>query len=195
MEGVSIGWNCNSATTGVTTGLRKTKANGYKTCPFDEMVTNFDGMIECINDDFKYLCDSKYLKIIHISPESKWFNTHNDGDNVIYNTKYKFIFNHESPGHADLYKSQDWKNGINHFVLNDFEELKNRYNRRIDNLKELLNSGKFINFILTHPDTKDPELDRLKTTIRKIYPNLKFDIVSLSCDKKIYEEHLELMNR
>lgn len=68
--------------------------------------------------------------------------------------------------------------------MNDFEELKNRYNKRIDNLKELLNSGKFINFILTHPDIKDSDLDRLKTTIRKIYPNLKFDIVSLSCDKK-----------
>ena len=194
MEGVSIGWNCNSATAGVSLGFRKTKANGYKTCPFDEMITNFDGIIECINDDFKYLCDSNYLEIIQISPESTFLNTHKDGDRVIYNTKYKFIFNHESPGHADLYKSQEWKNGINHFVLNDFEELKTRYNRRINNFKELVNSGNFIKFILTRPDTKETDLDILKSTIHKKYPNLNFDIVSLSCDKKIYEEHLTLMN-
>ena len=140
------------------------------------------------------ILSDNYLEIIQISPESTFLNTHKDGDRVIYNTKYKFIFNHESPGHADLYKSQEWKNGINHFVLNDFEELKTRYNRRINNFKELVNSGNFIKFILTRPDTKETDLDILKSTIHKKYPNLNFDIVSLSCDKKSYEEHLTLMN-
>ena len=28
-EGISLGWNCNSAGVGASTGLRKTKQNGY----------------------------------------------------------------------------------------------------------------------------------------------------------------------
>ena len=51
-EGISLGQNCHSAIVGVSMGLRKTKQNGYKTCPFDEMVTNYKGIIECIKDDF-----------------------------------------------------------------------------------------------------------------------------------------------
>ena len=72
-EGISLGWNCDSASVGVSTGLRKTKQNGYKTCPFDEMITNYKGIIECIKDDFEFLCDIKYLKLIKIPKESKWF--------------------------------------------------------------------------------------------------------------------------
>ena len=36
-EGISLGWNCESANYGVANGIRSTKQNGYKTCPFDEM--------------------------------------------------------------------------------------------------------------------------------------------------------------
>ena len=71
MEGVSLGWNCHSANHGVSIGVRNIKANGYKTCPFDEMVTNYRGIIECILDDFQYLCDNEYLELIQIPKESK----------------------------------------------------------------------------------------------------------------------------
>jgi hypothetical protein len=70
-EAISLGWNCHSASTGVYMGLRKTKQNGYKTCPFDEMVTNYEGIIECIKDDFKYLCDIEYLELIKITKRIK----------------------------------------------------------------------------------------------------------------------------
>ena len=108
-EGISLGWNCNSAIVGVSTCLRKTKQNGYKTCPFDEMISNYKGIIECIKDDFKFLCDIKYLKLIKIREEY-----------MIYNIKYNFIFNHESPGHANLFISQKWAKGINHYIMNDY---------------------------------------------------------------------------
>jgi hypothetical protein len=74
-EGISLGWNCNSASVGVSNGIRNTKKNGYKTCPFDAMITNYKGIIDCINDDFKYLCDPQYLELIKIPKESKWLNT------------------------------------------------------------------------------------------------------------------------
>jgi len=129
-EGISLGWCCYSAGFGVSTGLRKTKKNGYKTCPFDEMITNYEGIIECIADDFEYLCDKEYLELIKIPKESKWLNTNGDGDIMIYNKKYKFIFNHESPGHANLFVNQKWSKGINHYIINDYEEFINRYKKK-----------------------------------------------------------------
>lgn len=188
-EGISLGWNCHSATVGVSTGLRKTKQDGYKTCPFDEMVTNYKGIIECIKDDFEFLCDIKYLKLIKISNESKFLS----GEDIIYNTKYNFIFNHESPGHANLFVHQKWKNGINHYIINDYEEFINRYKRRIQNIKDLLNSKNNITFILTRPNTKLCDISELSEVIINKYPFLNFKFVFLDCDKYIYYEHLLLM--
>lgn len=51
--GISLGWNCSPAIAGVSNGIRLSKSNGYLTCPFDEMVSNLPGIIECISDDFK----------------------------------------------------------------------------------------------------------------------------------------------
>ena len=59
--GISLGWNCHSAVVGVNHGLRKRKENGYKTCVFDTMISNFDGVVECIKDDFAFFTDEKYL--------------------------------------------------------------------------------------------------------------------------------------
>lgn len=189
-EGLSLGWNCYSAVEGVSKNLRNKKQDGYKTCPFDEMITNYNGVIECIKDDFKYLCDSSYLEIIQIPRNSIHLQ---EGDKVIYNNKYKFIFNHESPGHADLYIYQNWEKGINHYILNDFEELKKRYERRIQNMKELLNSGKFINFLLNRPNTIKNELDKFKNVINEMYPNLKYNIIVFNTEKKVLYDHLLLM--
>jgi hypothetical protein len=193
-EGISLGWNCHSAFIGVSTGLRKTKQNGYKTCPFDEMITNYKGIIECIKDDFEFLCDIKYLKLIKIPPESKYLNTNGDGDLMIYNTKYKFLFNHESPGHANFFIHQKWTKGINHYVMNDYEEFINRYKRRIQNMKDLLNSKNMITFILTRPHTELCDISELNEVIINKYPFLKFKFVFLDFDKYIYYDHLLLMN-
>ena len=54
-ESISLGWNCSSATYGVQHKLRTTKKNGYKTCPFDEMITNYQGIVQCFLDNFQYL--------------------------------------------------------------------------------------------------------------------------------------------
>jgi hypothetical protein len=195
-EGISLGWNCDSAIYGVVHGLRKTKNNGYKTCPFDEMITNYQGIINCIEDDFKYLCDIEYLELIQISKDSKWLNTNGDGDIMIYNKKYNFIFNHESPGHANLYITQKWSKGINHYILNNYEEFRNRYNRRIDNIKELLNSNKNISFIISRPfNDNTNNTSELENIIKNKYPQLNFKIITINCDKNIYEEHFSLMTK
>ena len=153
------------------------------------MVTNYKGIIECIKDDFEFLCDIKYLKLIKIPNESKFLS----GEDIIYNTKYNFIFNHESPGHANLFVHQKWKNGINHYIINDYEEFINRYKRRIQNIKDLLNSKNNITFILTRPNTKLYDISELSEVIINKYPFLNFKFVFLDWDKYFYYEHLLLM--
>ena len=192
-QGISLGWNCNSAICGVSLGLRNTKQNGYKTCPFDEIVTNYKGIIDCIADDFAYLCDIKYIELIKIPKESKWLNTNGDGDVMIYNTKYKFIFNHESPGHAHLFIHQNWSKGINHYIMNDYEEFINRYKRRIQNMKDLLNNNNKITFLLTRPNTKQSDISDLSNIIKTKYPLLDFNFVLFDFDKYILYDHLLLM--
>lgn len=192
-EGISLGWNCHSAVTGVLAGLRNKKENGYKTCPFDEMYTNYKGLIDCINDDFKYLCDINYLELMQIPKESKYLNTDGNGDLVIYNKKYKFIFNHESPGHANLYLTQKWTKGINHYVMNNYEEFINRYKRRIQNMKDLLSSNKNITFILTRSNPHIGDISELNNTIRTKYPLLNYNFVILDFDKYSVYGHLLLM--
>jgi hypothetical protein len=191
--GISLGNVCASAEWGVVNGIRKRKDEGYKTCPFDEMISNYKGIIDCINDDFEYFCDIKYLELIKIPKESKWLNTNGDGDIMIYNKKYNFIFNHESPGHANLFIKQNWKNGMNHYIANDYEEFINRYERRISNIKELLNSKKNITFLLTRPNTELSDVNELHEVIINKYPFLNFKFVFLDVDKNLFYDHLILM--
>ena len=167
--GISLGMNCDAAVHGVANGIRETKQNGYKTCPFDEMLTNYPGLVECIRDDFKYFCNPEYLTIIETS----------DGP-MIYNTKYKFLFNHESPGHADLYITQNWEGGMNHFIKNNYENFIKRYTKRIQSFREYLSaSGNFITFILVRYNTFQKDLIDLHEALKLHYPNLCYYIMPL----------------
>ena len=175
--GISLGFNCDSATYGVNHNYRITKEMGYKTCPFDLMITNYQGIIDCINDDFKFFIDLNYIEIIK-STSKTIFITNNTQDNLIYNNKYKFIFNHESPGHANLYLTEKWKNGIQHYTNNNYEKFIEKYDNRINNFRYYINNGYFINFILTRYNTeKISDIPLLHYTISKKYPLLKFNFI------------------
>jgi hypothetical protein len=193
MTGISLGWNCKSASFGVQNNIRKRKEAGYKTCVFDEMVSNYEGLINCIRDDFQFFLDLEYLKLIKIPADSKWLNTNGEGDTMIYNSKYKFIFNHESPGHANLYISQNWPGGLNHYIDDNFKQFINRYKKRIQNFLNYLSSEDFITFILTRYNTTVKDIDELRAVISSKYPTLKFDFVILDEDKHIMYDHLILM--
>ncbi len=192
-EGMSLGWNCDSAGYGVTHNIRTRKENGYGTCVFDLMCSNYKGMIEAIRDDFKYLCDLEYIELIKIPKESKWMNTNGDGDVMIYNSKYKFIYVHESPGHGNVYYYEKWEKGMHHFVMNQFEELIIRYQRRIQNTLNLLNSGNHITFILSRPNTTFYDLNELNDMLVEKYPALSYNIIILDPDKELVYDHLILM--
>jgi len=55
------------------------------------MITNYDGLVNCINDDFEFLYDTKYLELIKVPSDSKWLNTHGNGDIMIYNKNITFF--------------------------------------------------------------------------------------------------------
>lgn len=118
---ISLGNVCYSAQYAVKNNLRKTKNEGYNTCPFDLMVSNYKGIIDCINNDFKYFYDLNYIIL-------------ENETNLIKNTKYDFCFNHESPDHANLYLHENWKEGNYHFVNNNFKNFIDRYKKRIESL-------------------------------------------------------------
>lgn len=125
---IALGWRCRSAQVGVERGLRGRKIDGYKTCPFDIMISNYHGIIECIAEDFKDFCNLEYLTLAPYGNEI-----------MIKHTKYNFHFNHESPGHNNLYLTENWEFGSNHFVENNFQRFIACYQARINNFRNYLN--------------------------------------------------------
>lgn len=188
-EVISLGWNCHPAMLGIEQGLRKRKIDGYKTCPFDEMITNYNGIVQCIENDFQDFCNPDTLEIKHIPSESKYLKD----DFIIYNKKYKFLFNHESPGHAKLWIDQKWPGGINHFIANNYEKFIERYTRRIQNFREYLNSGVKIVFLIIPP--REDDFQELRAAFSRKYPSLNYSIVSFShqIDQEHYEDHMNLL--
>ena len=161
--GISLGADCLSAFWGTENGIRKRKENNYNTCPFDLMVSNYNGIIQCLIEDFKYFTDPTVL--IH-TPE------------YIINTRYNFYFNHEGPYHADLYIKQKWAEGPNHFINNNYAHFIERYNKRINNFQNYLrDSRNFITFIL-FPSTHDiNDCKQLKEVLAIQYPFLQYKIL------------------
>jgi len=182
MSAISLGWNCSSASRGVDMGLRSTRAQGYQTCPFDEMNSNYAGVVQCIRDDFKYFCDPAYL-ILRKFPAD---HTYYPGETLVYNTRYNFIFNHESPGHANLYLTQKWSGGINHYIDNNFERFIERYTRRIENFRKYL-TGR-VRFLLTYPSDNLTELRTVLDT-KCVYSIHRFDVG----DIVKYRDHMAIM--
>lgn len=189
-DAISLGWNCESAMKGVDLGIRKRKANGYLTCPFDECLTNYDGIILCLKEDFKYFCDISYLKII-VAPFSVGGVVKNE--RLIYNTRYNFIFNHESPDHANLYISQNWTGGQNHYIDNNYALFIERYNHRINNFRKYVNDpNNKITFII---GKFNPDINELSEMLKEYYPNLKYNLFSYtpSVQFEIFQKCHELM--
>ena len=188
-EAISLGWNCEPAQMGVNSRLRKRKIDGYKTCPFDMCITNYDGIVKCIKDDFKYFVDPLYLKCI---PADFSIGAIRKGEHLIQNTHYNFIFNHESPDHHDIWKIQEWSGGKNHFIDNDFEKFIERQDKRIANFRSYLEGTKKIIFMISGPNL---DLTELIEVIETKYPNLVYDfyILESSTPKEHFTHYHNLM--
>lgn len=185
---ISLGWNCLPASYAIDRCWRVRKDQGYLTCPFDWAITNYENVLRCIENDFKHLTDS--LQII----ESPWsVGGIIKGERLIYNNEYGFIFNHESPGHANLFKTENWSGGINHFINNNFELFKERYNKRIKNFYEYVKNENNIKFVICKQYSDVSLLDKI---LKKKYPLLNFEIIYLPINvtNECFFGHLQLMD-
>jgi hypothetical protein len=184
MTAISLGWKCHSAVYGIENGLRTRKNQGYLTCPFDLMITNYPGIIQCFKDGLDDLYNTDYLELRTV--DSLW-----KGETFIYHTKYHFIFNHESPGHGNLYNQEQWDGGINHFVADNFKMFVERYRNRVNNLKYYLQND--VNFIIQRYNTLEEDLYELKNVLIEKYPHINCKFIILD-DNKEYEHYAILMN-
>ena len=173
---ISLGWRCETAQIGVNSGIRGIRNDGYKTGPFDLLNTNYIGVCKCIEDDFKYFTDPNYLELVEGTFCSEHFSMHKKPKKEfqIINKYYGFIFNHESPGHGNLYIDEKWSGGINHFVDNNFKRFIERYDSRIENFRNYLKYDK-VNFLLMRYNSIPTELCKI---ITDKYTNLNFEIYS-----------------
>ena len=192
---ISLGWDCGSAMYGVINNLRTKKEHGYKTCPFDLMISNYNGILECIKDDFKYFCSPEYLKVVTI--KDKYYKLNLPlGSTIIVNTKYNFIMNHESSGHGNLYLVEKWEKGRFHFEMNNFEEFIKRYEKRINNFRYYMNNGYEVTFINTKLNNIYENNIELENIIKNKYPNtkVKFELIE-ETRAEIFNEAIHFMNQ
>jgi hypothetical protein len=96
-----------------------------------------------------------------------------EGNQLIVNTKYGFVFNHESPVHADLHIAENWAKGACHFTMDNFKEFIIRYENRAKNFREYMSSGLKITFVVAKIDG---DVSELFGVLREKYPELKFKI-------------------
>ena len=189
---ISLGWNCMPAIKGIHLGIRQTKGNGYKTCPFDIGLSNYEGIINCLREDFEYICDTAYLKVVQAPFNAGPFEK---GVPLIYNTRYNFIYNHESstPDGGNLYLTENWSGGKTHFIDNNFEKFVERYKRRIENFKYYINNSTKIIFIISK---YSDDLSELTKVLNDKYPNLNYEYLYYQEEeysKEDFDKMLELM--
>lgn len=186
--GISLGWNCAATSFAVKNNSRNKKQDGYNTCPFDLMLTNYPGIVQCLEDDFKSFLDLDYIEIKRFYLNIPGYPTQDEP--LIYNSKYKFWFNHESPGHACLYIKEKWANGINHYVMNNYEKFIERYTNRINNFRNYLSSGKPIKFILNRYKTSTyDDIKLLNNAIKHRYPTLDYSFEFVWLNDQIVTRH------
>jgi len=118
-EIISLGWNCQPRTYLKKYNLIPDKKHGRKSMVFDLTIHHTKGLIEILKNTF-----FDYFENIEYGFYEPF------GLNYWQNKKYDTVFNHDSA-----------------FKENDLDKLKARYQPRIENFKEVLNSDKFLFFV------------------------------------------------
>lgn len=138
-EIISLGWNCQPRTYLTKNELMPDKKHGRLSMVFDLTIHHTKGLIEILKSNF-----SDYFENIKYGFYEPF------GLNYWQNKKYDIVYNHDSA-----------------FKENDFEKLKSRYQPRIENFKNAVNSDKFLFFVHNLDETAELE------DIKELYEALK----------------------
>jgi hypothetical protein len=142
--------------------------------PFDNIISRFDGIIDCIKNDFKSFLPEK------INRENVYVGTHHheadkNGNRYLYRGKY-FGFTH----HNLMQKN----------VIDKFNERIRRFINLLENTKEE------ILFVRTAMDDDEINLaDEFIISTQKRFPNLKFNIALIYDNKNIEEKNWNYNNK
>lgn len=142
--------------------------------PFDWIVSSFDALYTCINDDF-----NQFLHNLHKSRPYEIVD------------HYGFIFWHDWPtvvsGSFDVLN--DDFGVTSHPLLsnwNDYTPLvREKYSRRIKRFKETCSGSEKIYFIRFHNTTRQQAI-MLRDLIERKYKNLEFELIIISGDKTLW---------
>lgn len=157
---ISLGWNCYPRMIAVGHMNERKSEDGYKTCPFDLMASYYPSLCNLFEHNLDDIHDTNNLFVSDIGR--------------ITNKVYGFGHNHDSPNHYGLFgTSENWESP-DYYVKNNFEKFKERYVRRVNNLREYLNSGKEIVFFINRYNSVPIEIEEI---ISRKYPTLNFKIV------------------
>lgn len=164
---ISLGWNCNPACIRANKYNFK-KGNGYLSCPFDLGVTPFNGLCDCILDNFDR---TKFFNLrIEYDPINK--------QDCILN-EYDMWFNHESEKLNNNEKIE-WYPGK--WSENNFQLFKERYDRRIENFTNYISKNNIL-FIIENPID---DISKIIDIIKNKYPQLNFKILHILGSTELY---------
>ena len=188
-----MGWDDDCASH-LSKSVRCKENNVYNYCPFDTIISDSKGLIDCINDDFKYFCDPNYLKVITFTDNYDCLKISANSTMLIH-TKYNFIFKHESSGYGNLWEIEKWQKGKFHFEMDNYSEFIKRYENRIQNFKNYLNGKYEVLFIIRKINNNSKTNIELENKIKEKYPNLKFSFqLQEEPHIRMFNEGLNLQN-
>lgn len=119
---IPFGTNCFARVLTSINGIKPYKKDGEKTCPFDQVCSNFENNVELLKNDFEDFFENLELREREVDNKNEIFYK---------NTKYKIDFIHEPKC--------------------SLEEFKDIYQRRIKNFYNYLNDKeKLPIFLITH---------------------------------------------
>nr|QOI90620.1 hypothetical protein HWQ62_00489 [Pyramimonas orientalis virus] len=186
---LSLGQNCQSLVNLVNDKHVPLKSNGRRTCLFDLSLTSYYAICELFENTFD-LTTFLNFRLIDNPHGEKFCQTHIDDNerHLLFNPKTGLpygqivinemgcMFNHESPGHPELYHTERWTSKTM-FVDDDFKLLKDRYTTRRDNLKEYIRQAIENNYEINFVLTTFVIPRKLDSIIQVKYPSLKYTII------------------
>lgn len=187
---ISLGLNCEPVSNLVQRKLVPTKAEGRQTMPFDLQLTTYTGLCLAVLEDFK-----NWFQLTTINnPKGEQYTNgtlmwcdylnvpyHNG---VIYNPMYGIVFNHESPGHPDLHKTEKWSSR-HQYVADNYKLFKERYAARIDHFRTTIEAATKNNVEIVFYLNTDVTPIILVRIFKIRYPKLKFTFRCKRLNSKI----------
>ena len=195
---LSLGLNCQPIMSAIENKLVLDRAGGRRTSVFDLCWTTSEALCHFIETGFADFFDDIAL----IGNPNGQFRTPTGellysfvanaryGD-LIVNTKYGMIFNHESPGHPFLANTEGWESP-ERFCHDDFYEFRERYRRRIETFLSTIalcldDNEELVFLIIANPEDREV----IEASISRTYPQLLFRIDFFDfneTDKIIYSD-------